>query len=208
MSRKVYLLKPDSSFGTVKRESTKINDIFSTGPHESWALEDYRYTKSKFKHGDFFYFSGKIGLNPTSLTKFKEYLLKYGQLLPINILDVGERNVYYVTNFVDCFDFDHSLYRNDAYFSSVDKKEENITISGKELKKRNIPLNDVNRVLFEKDAALFANKITSPFFFAKDRIHFMGPYVTSGFFPENEEFYALYNSGNFSGIKFIEINLI
>ena len=126
-------------------------------------------------------------------------LSKYCQFLPISI-GGKEHFLANVTHYCDCFDFDNSNY-------PCIKDGEFLKVSGAQGREIYENINDLSMVITKADACLSASKITSPLFYTFDRMYFMGPYVTSGFFPEEEEFYHLVQKENLKGLEFIEVQL-
>ncbi len=216
MKRKVYLIKPISKFQVIEfileklhKSLSREDDLFCGKIHEKWPLVKCYSAKPKNKTGDFFYCSSTFGLNDKSYELIGPNLAKYGQLLPIEIEDIGKRHIYNITQKVNCFDFENSIYNivvyrnpNDAYDS---KSEE---MSGKEAISRGIDAQKINRVYGgDWNSILITDKIDSPIFYTMDRDNFMGPYCTSGFFPEEEEFYHLYHKHGLTGLEFVEVKL-
>jgi hypothetical protein len=139
----------------------------------------------------------------------EDYLLKFGQLLPIEIENIGLNFIFNITTENDCFDNENSLYNLLIYQNPenwYDTKYE--IMSGKIAKEKGFNSDDLGRVDGgDWNSVLKKDKITSPLFYTKDRGNFMGPFCTSGFFNEEEEFFHLYHKHNLTGLEFREVKL-
>ena len=128
-----------------------------------------------------------------------DYLVKFGEFLPLNIENSPNLHLFNLTAKCDCIDTLNTIY--EVRFR--DQNEGNIYKMLKGLIHTGIDLSDFNieRIFLD------TSKIDKPIFFINDhhdRCH--GPFCTSGLFSEDEEFYHICIKNNLRGIQFFEID--
>jgi hypothetical protein len=130
------------------------------------------------------------------LNLFEKSLVQYGELLPINVENVGNCKLVNITNLKNEYlSYEDSIFRH--YHENIDKE-------GKFIEPKYLAKSKLNpqNILFLKE------KIKSPAFVITHNNLCYGPFFTIGIFPEEHEFASLLIKYNIKGIDFIDIKLI
>jgi hypothetical protein len=122
-------------------------------------------------------------------------LSPFGELIYTNVEGIGE---YIIFNLLSKHDSNVIDVKNSIYLTDTGEK------IGHEA-----TIEEVTSSLFvQTKSSYFHDKICSPIFYIETSYgHKIGPFCTSGFFPEEEEFISIYLKHGFTGLELHELKL-